>query len=179
MDAVQKSQLERVALLPLVLIFLMSIGGAVKRVGRMGSQVLTPRLSAVNTPARALMAQPTKRSSSAKKSSGSAAAITYEFDPQYTAQAGRDPLKSLLPEEPVLPPSISAASQHAAGDSIAAEPPALHVEGMVWGSQLPQVVIGGEVYTVGDTVGEAKIMGIDRAGIEVEYHGSRYRLAPN
>ena len=52
------------------------------------------------------------------------------------------------------------------------------VEGMIWGSARPQVIIDGEVYDVGDVVKEAEIIGIDREGVVLFYKDRKFILRP-
>lgn len=97
-------------------------------------------------------------------------------EPIYTAQALRDPLKSLLPTEPPKPntPAGQAARPQApaAPPKPPPPPPALTVEGVLWGGSTPRAIIEGQVYGVGDTVEGVKILEIDRRGVIIDHHGT-------
>ena len=91
----------------------------------------------------------------------------------YTADELRDPLVPLFPEESkpaaVKPPAAEASPQ-------IPEPPKMVLEGVIWGGQIPQAIIDGEVYTVGDLVRGARIVSISRDSIAVELQGATFQL---
>lgn len=84
----------------------------------------------------------------------------------YTSQNLRDPFALTIPQE-LMTATIPAEAPPL---------PALKVEGFVWGSNLPQAIIGGKVYGIGDTVQGAKITGIDKNGITLLYNGYTYTV---
>ena len=55
--------------------------------------------------------------------------------------------------------------------------PALAIQGIVWGGPMPQAIINGKVFKVGDTIAEAKITGIDKDGVELFYAGRSYSIS--
>lgn len=83
---------------------------------------------------------------------------------EYTAFNLRDPFEKQLPGEvkvvkPPEPPVVK--------DKVV--PPVIVVEGLVAGGPVPQVIIGGKIFKVGDSVQEALITAITKEGIEVAY----------
>ncbi|MBI2104710.1 MAG: hypothetical protein HYT90_03890 [Candidatus Omnitrophica bacterium] len=110
--------------------------------------------------------------------------------PRYTAQHLRDPLKSLLPEEPVAlsqqeppaaakagvtPPAAGPRSGSARSDS----PPKLEVQGVIWGAPEPQAIINDRVYRLDDMVDGGRIRAISQDGVTVEYQGQSVSYAPS
>jgi len=87
----------------------------------------------------------------------------------YTAQGLRDPLMSLLPKAPAREVKVSAAPKETVKPPV--PPPRLTVRGLLWGGPEPEAIINDEVYRVGETVGGAKILSIDRTGITIEHQG--------
>ncbi len=101
---------------------------------------------------------------------------------QYTASALRDPLRSLLAREPAGRPSPDQGSSggYAVVSPPAPQPPAVTVQGLVWGGGTPQAIIDGQVYGVGEQVQGAIIVVIDDRGVEVEVQGQTFwlRISP-
>src|SRR3989339_711842 len=83
---------------------------------------------------------------------------------EYAAFNLRDPFAKQLPgAAPVVkPPETPAVKEKII-------PPAIVVEGLVAGGPVPQVIIGGKIFKVGDNVQEALIAAITKEGIEVVY----------
>lgn len=92
----------------------------------------------------------------------------------YTAEALRDPMVS------VLPAPTPAAQEMPAGalEGKAALPPAPVVQGLVWGGGRSQALIDGQVYDVGDMIGQAKILAVTRQGVTVSIAGAHYVWQP-
>lgn len=98
----------------------------------------------------------------------------------YTAQELRNPLKSLLPAEPVHAQLQSGgSSQRPAQPPAPPPPPALRLQGLLWGGIEPQAIINDHVYRVGELVAGAKILAIDRRGVTVEHLGASLVYAPS
>ena len=83
---------------------------------------------------------------------------------EYTAFNLRDPFEKQLPvEAPVAElPEIAPIKEEII-------PPVILVEGLVAGGPVPQVIIGGNIFRIGDKVQEAAITAITKEGIEVVY----------
>lgn len=84
---------------------------------------------------------------------------------EYTSSAFRDPFESQLPKPVIEVPAQAAATTE--GGQI--QPPAITVESQISGGPIPQAIIGGKIFRVGDKVQEALIIRIDREGVEVLY----------
>ncbi|MFA5155983.1 MAG: general secretion pathway protein GspB [Candidatus Omnitrophota bacterium] len=55
--------------------------------------------------------------------------------------------------------------------------PQMTVQGIIWGSSIPCVIINNQVYKEGDTISEVKITKIGKEGIAAEYKGWDYNLS--
>lgn len=55
-------------------------------------------------------------------------------------------------------------------------PPSLSIQGIVWGGDRPQAIIGGKVVGVGDTVQGVKIVSIRKSGIDVLSGGRKFHV---
>jgi len=91
---------------------------------------------------------------------------------RYTGQGLRDPFRSPFEmefvieiEEPVKP-AVEADLSH------------LKVQGMVWGSKLPQAIINNTLVRVGEIIEGAEILDIRKEGIYVLYEGRQYIIRP-
>ena len=83
---------------------------------------------------------------------------------EYAAFNLRDPFEKQLPgAAPVVKPPEAVLVK----EKIV--PPAIVVEGLVAGGPVPQVIIGGNIFRIGDKVQEAAITAITKEGIEVVY----------
>jgi hypothetical protein len=82
---------------------------------------------------------------------------------EYTADNLRDPfeVEPIEEEDKVVSPPI------------ASQPPlpSLNIQGIIWGSELPQAIINNQVVKIGDVVQGARIVDISQAGITVFYNG--------
>lgn len=166
MDQVQKTRFERMTMIPLVAILALTVFGAMKNTGMLWVRRLATPLPVPATPVAPAPTTP--------KTTGARPSLSETARPEYTALSFRDPLVSLLPNEPVAV---------AASPRLKMEPqagamglPALAVQGMIWGGSVPQVVINGRVYTIGDDVEGARITAIDHRGVTVELNGRPVQL---
>ena len=103
--------------------------------------------------------------------------------PAYAAQELRDPLKSLLPQEPPHQEGATSRGQPQGPTGAAEEPvapPHLVVQGLWWGAPKPKAIVNGQLYGIGDQVDGARITAIGREGVTVEYGGTSAQVAaPN
>jgi hypothetical protein len=85
----------------------------------------------------------------------------------YDAQDLRDPFKGREegPRQPVGPQGEMKPL------------PAFTVQGVIWGSKVPQAIINNKVVKVGDVLEGAKIISIGQEGIVVLFEGSEYNLS--
>ncbi len=94
---------------------------------------------------------------------------------KYTSQYLRDPFQS--PFE-IIKPKIEGLEPTESEPTIGYELPHLQVQGMVWGSKMPQVIINNTVVKVGEVIENAEILDIRKEGVYVLYEGRRYILRP-
>jgi len=93
----------------------------------------------------------------------------------------RDPFDSLLPA--TLPVPMGQGSLPPEGTTVLPPPvsqdkgPDLKVQGVLWGTNKPQVLIEGNIYGVGDDIKgmDAKIYAIKKNKISVVYQGRLYQ----
>jgi hypothetical protein len=55
-------------------------------------------------------------------------------------------------------------------------PPQLTVQGMVWGSAIPQVIMNNKILKVGDSIEGAKIVSIDEEGINISFRKKTFKI---
>lgn len=92
----------------------------------------------------------------------------------------RNPFQSFLPrkkeEQRIIEvsstPDVTAEAQDAAEDAF--DFSSLDVSALVWGAVKPKAIIDGEIYGIGDTVRDAKIINISKDGILFEYNERQY-----
>ena len=82
----------------------------------------------------------------------------------------RDPLVSLLPKQK------TAEEQEAATSELERAELNINLQGIIWGHDMPQVIIDGKVYKKGDVLSdiEAKIVKIDKGVVSIFYQGFLY-----
>lgn len=83
---------------------------------------------------------------------------------EYTAFNSRDPFEKQLPREALMiePSEVTLVKEQVV-------PPEIVVEGLVAGGEVPQVIIGGNIFKIGDKVQGAAITAITKEGINVVY----------
>ncbi|MDD5246320.1 MAG: hypothetical protein PHS09_02875 [Candidatus Omnitrophica bacterium] len=64
-----------------------------------------------------------------------------------------------------------------AGAKASSGPPPLTVQGVIWGTSLPQAIISGKVVKIGDTIEKARIIDITKEGVTIFYEGQQYTLS--
>ena len=87
-----------------------------------------------------------------------------------------DPFKSLLPEpKPEVYPGIGQVEQ------TKVEPPSITISGILWGTDMPEAIIDGEVYKVGDTLKnvDARLYKIENNKLFVFYEGMLHEMQIN
>jgi hypothetical protein len=55
--------------------------------------------------------------------------------------------------------------------------PYLDIQGIVWGSELPQAIINNKVVKIGDVVEDVRVVDISKKGITVFYNGRQQLIA--
>jgi len=84
----------------------------------------------------------------------------------------KDPFESYLPKETEGVSAISQDKMHDLG------PPPVTIEGILWGTDRPMVIIDGEVYGVGDMLQtvEAKVFKIKKNTVFISYGERIYEM---
>ncbi len=54
--------------------------------------------------------------------------------------------------------------------------PTLNVQGVVWGTSLPQAIINGQVIKIGDTIEKARIIDINKDGVVIFFGGREHTV---
>ena len=88
----------------------------------------------------------------------------------YEASNLRDPFEGYI----VRPESLISAGE-APSSEVPFNPPELTIQGITWGGAYPQVIIDNQVYRVGETVKEVKIINISRDGLILSYQNRQYK----
>lgn len=180
MDAAKKMQLQQAAVGALLLVFLWTFLGALR--STRGSrtpppsqlpQGLSAELPAVIDRFHRQLDQEQQAAMPPQRAVAPAEIVSY------TAKGLRDPMVSLLPK-PVQESAVGQPGGAAAPSPKAAprapSPPAVTVEGIIWGGTRPQAIIRGKVYDVGDTVDGVTITAIDEDGVKVVAAGTTFSL---
>ncbi|MBM3251549.1 MAG: hypothetical protein FJZ11_02035 [Candidatus Omnitrophica bacterium] len=95
----------------------------------------------------------------------------------YEADNYRDPLMPVFPKKE-LKKELGEAMEPVAPGTEGIAAPALVIQGMVWGTDMPQAIIDGEIYKVGDQFLEAKILDINKEGIKLLYKDRIFIMKP-
>jgi hypothetical protein len=182
MDASRKTTLEQRLVIVLLVIFAVVLLNSLKTLrgsGKPKTQAANP-ITAVQQSipkvVRQLREQIEEVTHQAQAPRGDAADHPASAPVQYTASNLRDPLISLLPKEDQAGQGKPGKADRTSPPPPPAQPPAVAVQGMVWGGPRPQALIDGELYEVGDAVQGARIVAIDRNGVTVELQGSTFHL---
>lgn len=190
MSAGKRAELEKKGVAGLVILFLITLAmGPLKSLGLMKGRLSNSAGGAPSVNAgqsKSLLSLLQSRRDKINAPANLAVAVPPPDPPAppaaYTAQTLRDPLRSLLPgasQQGAKSHSDGQASQAAGGASAAmAAPPALQLQGLLWGGRQPRAIINGRVYTVDDEIEGAKIISIDRRGVTIEHHGKPVLYPP-
>ena len=91
---------------------------------------------------------------------------------KYTSDGLRDPFLPYTAQKE----SLVAPQQEGAQEQEVVKPPSLIVEGIIWGSNLPQAIINNKVLKVGDIIEESRILKIDKSGITISFKNKIFKL---
>ncbi len=99
----------------------------------------------------------------------------------YAQSEFRDPFSPRLPVKKTISEKTRSVVEEYIGVDADVELPSLAVEGVLWGSQMPQAIIEGEVYRVGDRlrgVGiDAEVSRIEKSKVFINYGGRTHELS--
>jgi hypothetical protein len=175
MDAMQKTELEKRAVLGLAAVFaVVFVLGPLRSLGLFGADGPAVPPAAVDAvvvtkSVGGMLREGWEKLDQQVASVTARASAAPRAAAAYTAFELRDPLKSFLPKPAALQ------AEAPGGMEVAVEapppPPELRVEGLLWGDVEPKAIINGRVYRVHDRVGGVTILAIDRGGVTVEHLG--------
>ena len=94
-------------------------------------------------------------------------------DIEYKAEGLKDPFQPFEKETKVVPQP----SEVPGGVNKEMPLPRLVIQGVVWGSNLPQVIINNKVLKIGDTIEGARISAISKEGVVLFYGNQQYNLS--
>lgn len=187
LDAARKNKLEQQAVLALLGLFSVVIVSSLKSIGIFGGGTTppaTPQVLIPDIPKEVATLPETIRGASAEATVESIERQENRAAPRrgpaipvitYAADQVRDPLIPLLPELSKGDSSKGSTNPNTVKPAIPS-PPAISIQGVIWGGGNPKAIINGNVYAVGDLVDGARIVSIKREGITVESQGAMFDL---
>ena len=181
MDPTKKVETEKRLVLGLAaLLVVIFITGPVKNMGFFGRRSHTKHAPSVahpeDSPAKKTRVQTDKVKTvhQPKGKTTARGAEPFTTAALYTAHELRDPLQTLLPAPPTQPtPSVQ---EHRPAPVAEIHPPALQLQGIVWGGKKPRAIINNEVYGMGDAVAGATITSIASGSVSLEFQGTTFSL---
>ena len=93
---------------------------------------------------------------------------------EYDAGNLRDPFTNPFAKEEKQSSSQKVENQEQAIEFV---PPALKVQGIIWGGKFPQAIINDKVVKVGDTIEGAQITDIKKEGITCLFQGRQFNVS--
>lgn len=106
---------------------------------------------------------------------GASDVITERPQIKYKSGKLRDPFSTYLVKEEKKEVSLQPGEGQLIAPTIDLN--SLKVQGIIWGGKMPQAIINGEVLSVGDVVNGAKILSIDKKGINLDFSGEVINLS--
>lgn len=173
LDAAKKEALEKWVVIGLAVVFLgILASGPLKRM-RMGAQTV-PVTAPVAVAPFSVAVEPRGTTELQRAPSGPSNTEPQAAAPIYTVQQLRDPMKSLLPHPAVNMPAGSSAQAAPAlptPNTATQQPPAVKVQGLVWGGPTPKAIINNRIYGLNDFIEQSQIVAIERGGVTLLVDG--------
>jgi len=91
-------------------------------------------------------------------------AITVRPEVEYKSNQLRDPFQTYIIKEKKVQAQVQDSGSLA---QTTIDPNKLKVQGIIWGTKMPQAIINDKVYIVGDLIEGAEILSIDKQGIKL------------
>ena len=101
---------------------------------------------------------------------GVSSAIVQKPRLEYTAGRDKNPFKSYLPEKEKKAKKLNKNAKPL-------NPPKLEVQGIIWGTSLPQAIINSKVVKVGDTLEGVEIKSISKDGVIIIFEEAEFKLS--
>jgi hypothetical protein len=95
---------------------------------------------------------------------------------EYKAGDLRDPFQETIVKGAILKEEKLAEQKKEIAVEKEITPPTLTVQGLVWGGNFPQAIINNKVVRIGDTIEGAKVISIDKEGINLIFEGMQIVL---
>jgi hypothetical protein len=91
---------------------------------------------------------------------------------EYKSEVERDPFLDYLPEkqEPLAQAEVK--------EDFASKLKSLEVQGIIWGSGMPQAIVNNKVIRAGDMLEGARVISIEKNGINLMMDEREYKLGP-
>lgn len=96
---------------------------------------------------------------------------------EYKAEELRDPFEEYAIETKEKTEEKVEVTPAIIEEEIILPPPALNIQGIVWGGELAQAIINNKVVKVGDVIEEAELIDIQREGIVISFKNRQYNLS--
>lgn len=93
---------------------------------------------------------------------------------EYKADNLRDPFQTYVIEKKKAE-AVQAGTSQPEEESVT--PPALTVQGIIWGGRFPQAIINNKVVRVGDIIEEAEITDISKEGVIITFKNRQFNLS--
>ncbi|MDP2905257.1 MAG: hypothetical protein Q8O22_03005 [Candidatus Omnitrophota bacterium] len=91
---------------------------------------------------------------------------------EYQSEGLRDPFLDYLPEKQEAP------AQQEVKEDFANKLKTLEVQGIIWGSGMPQAIVNNQVIRAGDMFEGARVISIEKSGINLMMDDKEYKLGP-
>lgn len=170
MDATKKERLEQRAVIGLIGVFLIVFAtGPMKRMGWLKGGYAPAGVmgAAMNGMGTAPSGSPGHAVGHASTPSAAAAGPLSTAPALYAAQELRDPMMNVLPIPQATPEQSTAEAPMPVSEPLKPAPPALRIQGVVWGGSAPKAIIDGRIYGINDMVGTRRIVAIERGSVTV------------
>ncbi len=88
----------------------------------------------------------------------------------------KNPFVSPLPKKEIAAKDIPATTRATVKEIQEPKitPPNLVISGLVWNTPRPQAIVNEQVVTIGDSIGDIKVLSINSQSIEIEFQGKRF-----
>lgn len=92
---------------------------------------------------------------------------------EYKSEGLRDPFEGVFKKEPAINKEYA---DRPVQESIQIPPPALTVQGIIWGGKIQQAIINDKLVKIGDTIEEAQVSSISKDGVEIIFKNRTFKL---
>jgi hypothetical protein len=96
-------------------------------------------------------------------------------------EIARDPFMPQLPPKPIFVDTTQSVKIPVKPTEVVVTPPQITIEGVIWGTDKPMVIIDGDVYQAGETLKKdngIKIDSIDKNIVLINYNNAIFKMTP-